>query len=496
MNLTEVGAGITGLSGLAGPYAPIAAITGTTLSTIGAMTQAEKERKRLELERKLLEQRMFNINAYNKAVQSVPGGNNNQMFALGGVADAPYLTAPGTVPIGGGAQEIVGAGTHESGMDVPVTSPNGPVAMAEQGEVLDGNAVFSKRLGFADAVKPLIARRTELETLISKTDDPYKKGTYERQLQSVNQQIDGLLAEQQQMNGDQTGGAGLPEAALGIIDDPLSLIKTKYPKRQTVSINPNIRDIPGDIANSIIRKTVVNDASNSSNTSDVPPAGSSITSPDFTKIAPYLDIAANTLITSKRPMLETPTLMTPGTVVPKVNMDPVIGKAINDEMSAIAEINSTVADPQVRSRMIAEVKARTNNTLSQVSGEKLNRLTEAGNINANSVTQASAANANTVNQFNLATNALQQENLNDLSAIISNTAGKIARAGQQQSALQIIMTANPEVLSSMDHISNILTSYASTPAERQAIWNQAKGKAYQAGIKQVLSQKFPNEKFE
>lgn len=78
-----------------------------------------------------------------------------KLLANGGEAQ-PNLPDENAQQLSSDSHQVINAGTHESGQDVPVMDENGqPQAMVENGEVMKGDQVYSARSGHADLIKPI-----------------------------------------------------------------------------------------------------------------------------------------------------------------------------------------------------------------------------------------------------------------------------------------------------------------------------------------------------
>ncbi len=195
---------------------------GWNLAT-GALGKATNQRDELEAERvKNEQQQMYDVidkarkakyeeqmnysKGYN-LVNPVTGREGAGIYAAnGGRMAVPFSMKANRgklIPLSSDGVKVDGL-THSQG-GVDIKGKNGqPVAEVEDDEVLVGDMVFSKKLGFAGTVEPLVKEKGKLEGELKNANDFRTKNTISRNIQKIDGDIKSVYNQQtefKQANG-------------------------------------------------------------------------------------------------------------------------------------------------------------------------------------------------------------------------------------------------------------------------------------------------------
>lgn len=152
-----------------------------------------------------------------------PYTTSTQMFKYGGNMKAKLNSkiSGNLTPIGSTGAKVQG-GSHESGRDVAIDANNDGMAEArvEGGEYIEGDMVFSARLGFAEPAKELGLKKAKAEKQLEDTDI-HKRNSAKRLLETIQIEFTNLFNQQKQKQvAEGVASNGVPKMANGGIIPP------------------------------------------------------------------------------------------------------------------------------------------------------------------------------------------------------------------------------------------------------------------------------------
>ena len=179
----------------------------SALDVIGAGALAERGRAKDEYKKlsdEAIEQkRIIARNKYDrdKAIMMNEKAGGTMVMEAGGRLKNNKLQGGELIPIGEGEFEAKGRTHNQGGIKLNNNTE------IEDGEIIDGNKVYSEKLGIADKAKPLIARKAILEKKM-KSVPAGMQNTYKKEISNIENQLRQLYGQQEQYKKDnniQTG---------------------------------------------------------------------------------------------------------------------------------------------------------------------------------------------------------------------------------------------------------------------------------------------------
>jgi len=418
------------------------------ISTVGTLVNNQKQKEaEIEAQNKLFQDTLADRKIRDEGIldsYAVEGSNASALYAKGGNMNANKIPSKNNKPLSSDAKKIVGAGTHESGNDVPVIDENGNVKAKVENEevILDGDKVLSERSGHADVAEGISSAKGALEKVLGegnkKNLSNLEKNTNSRVLSPLKKAIadldkanDDNFRTQELAKGnntiDMTGGNA--ELALGGYTDRAKLDPSLY--EDPIKNKPLDFELAKTNPDAITSRVGTGDATSSNI--------------DFANnIAPYLDNVASLL--QRTPKVPAPIRQEAASLDTNVDVTQRLQDIANEEQAGLKDIDQNTSSSNVALARKSALRSGTRSAKARVLSDKDTAEAQLRNQNVINRQQVQAENTRAQNEFaasNLNRNVAQNEKL---LANVSNLVGDIRQASiddalqakDQRAALAIV----------------------------------------------------------
>lgn len=404
----DFGGGLTGaLSGAStgAPFGPWGAaaggVVGGVLGWFGGDDKKKKEEEAAAKEEAQRQEMMLLIKRQqdNAVLSSYPTrGITGQFYAYGGKmprCDYGGNLRPVKKDVGGylnsvaSDAQVVSGDTHEQDSDgdgskgVTITNNGNPIANVEDGEVIIGDKVFSKRLGMDIPAKTLADKKGMLEKEMSNSNNVHTKNTLQRELEKVDSDVNNLFQKQEQMKQ----AAGIPPQSYENV--PMA----KFGDKIDWGKAGQVLSTAGSFLDNYLNQDLIN---------NVP--------------------------TVKSPVLETPTPL-----ITTYNVAPQIGAVDRTLKARVNDINANTNDSNVARGNKQQAFVDSLVTKGQIYGDQMNKETELKNANSLNQQTVTGRNVGRVGEYDMNVNNRATAIRNMQSANNTNLSEDIRFAGQDMS---------------------------------------------------------------